>query len=81
MRLRRPHIAMSAVVWLVLGAIYFLVPLIATLLFSLKDAQTGKCCSLSAYGVILHDPQFWSFPIRIGTSGSPVPLVSEYAVA
>ena len=60
MRLRRPQIAASAVVWLVLGAIYFLVPLIATLLFSLKDAQTGKCCSLSAYGVILHDPQFWS---------------------
>ena len=60
MRLRRPHIAPSALVWLVLGAIYFLVPLIATLLFSLKDAQTGKCCSLSAYGVILHDPQFWS---------------------
>ncbi len=59
MRLRRPHIAPSALVWLVLGAIYFLVPLIATLLFSLKDAQTGKCCSLSAYGVILHDPQFW----------------------
>ena len=60
MRLRRPQIAASAVVWLVLGAIYFLVPLIATLLFSLRDAQTGKCCSLSAYGVILHDPQFWS---------------------
>ena len=60
MRLRRPQIAPSAVVWLVLGAVYFLVPLIATLLFSLKDAQTGKCCSLSAYGVILHDPQFWS---------------------
>jgi len=59
-RLRKPKIAPSAVVWLVLGAIYFLVPLIATLLFSLKDAQTGKCCSLSAYGVILHDPQFWS---------------------
>jgi ABC-type spermidine/putrescine transport system permease subunit II len=57
-RLRKPKIAPSAVVWLVLGAIYFLVPLIATLLFSLKDAQTGKCCSLSAYGVILHDPQF-----------------------
>src|SRR4029078_13547791 len=60
MRRRRPQIAASAVVWLVLGAIYFLVPLIATLLFSLKDAQTGKCCSLSAYGGILHDPQFWS---------------------
>ena len=60
MRPKRPQIAPSALVWLVLGAIYFLVPLIATLLFSLRDAQTGKCCSLSAYGVILHDPQFWS---------------------
>ena len=47
-------------VWLVLGAVYFLVPLFATLLFSLRDARTGKCCSLSAYGDILHDPQFWS---------------------
>ncbi len=60
MKLRKPRIALSAVVWLLLGAAYFLVPLIATLLFSLRDAQTGKCCSLSAYGVILHDPQFWS---------------------
>src|SRR4029079_16711719 len=60
MKPTKPRIAASALVWLVLGAIYFLVPLIATLLFSLKDAQTGKCCSLSAYGVILHDPEFWS---------------------
>ena len=52
--------APSAVFWLVLGAVYFLLPLIATLLFSLKDANSGQCCSLSAYGVILHDPQFWS---------------------
>jgi putative spermidine/putrescine transport system permease protein len=56
----KPRIARSAVVWLGIGAVYFLIPLIATLLFSLKDAQTGKCCSLSAYGVILHDPQFWT---------------------
>src|SRR4051794_21758019 len=56
----RKRIAPSAVVWLLLGATYFLIPLLATLLFSLKDAQTGKCCSLSAYGDILHDPQFWS---------------------
>ncbi len=56
----RTRIAPSAVVWLVVGATYFLIPLIATLLFSLRDAQTGKCCSLSAYGDILHDPQFWS---------------------
>jgi putative spermidine/putrescine transport system permease protein len=39
--------------------VYFFVPLIATLLFSLKGQQTGKCCSLSAYGEILHDGRFW----------------------
>ena len=59
-QVNRKRIAPSAVVWLLLGAAYFLIPLIATLLFSLKDAQTGKCCSLSAYGEILHDPQFWA---------------------
>ena len=60
MSLPRPQISLSAVVWLVLGAIYFLVPLVATLLFSLRGAQTGKCCSLSAYDFILDDPQFWT---------------------
>ena len=54
------RIAPSAVVWLLVGAAYFLIPLVATFLFSIKDAQTGKCCSLSAYGEILHDPQFWT---------------------
>jgi putative spermidine/putrescine transport system permease protein len=58
--MRRPRIALSAVVWLLVGAAYFLIPLIATFLFSIKDQQTGKCCSLSAYGFILHDPQFWT---------------------
>lgn len=57
--MRRPRISLSAVVWLLVGAAYFLIPLFATFLFSIKDDQTGKCCSLSAYGVILHDPQFW----------------------
>lgn len=55
----RHRISLSAVVWLLLGAVYFFVPLIATLLFSLKDQQTGNCCSLSAYGEILHDGMFW----------------------
>ena len=58
--MRRPRIALSAVVWLVLGAAYFLIPLLATFLFSIKNSQTGNCCSLSAYGFILHDPQFWT---------------------
>ena len=49
----------SAWFWIVLGAFYFLFPLVATLLFSLKDKITGKCCSLGAYGTIFHDSQFW----------------------
>ena len=52
--------SLSAWVWIVLGAIYFLIPLLATFLFSIKNSQTGNCCSLSAYGFILHDPQFWT---------------------
>jgi putative spermidine/putrescine transport system permease protein len=58
--MRRPRISLSAVVWLLIGAAYFMIPLLATFLFSVRDAQTGKCCSLSAYGVILHDPEFWT---------------------
>jgi len=58
LKLRRP-LSLSAPVWLLLGAAYFLIPLIATFLFSIKDKQTGNCCSLSAYGVIVHDSQFW----------------------
>ena len=60
MRKRRKWIAPSAVVWLLIGAAYFFIPLLATLLFSLKSAQTGKCCSLAAYGTVFHDHQFWS---------------------
>jgi putative spermidine/putrescine transport system permease protein len=56
--MRRRFISPSSFVWLLLAAAYFLIPLIATLLFSLKNSQTGKCCSLSAYGTIWHDPQF-----------------------
>ena len=51
--------APSAYVWLLLGALYFFVPLVATLLFSLKSNTTGKCCTLANYGTILHDPAFW----------------------
>jgi putative spermidine/putrescine transport system permease protein len=58
--MNKSRIAPSAVFWLVVGAAYFLIPLIATLLFSLKDPTTGKCCTLGNYGVIFHDPQFWS---------------------
>ena len=58
--MKKARIVPSAVVILLLGAAYFLLPLIATLLFSLRNANTGHCCSLSAYGEIVHDQQFWS---------------------
>src|SRR5262249_6307631 len=59
MRARR-HVAPSAVLSPLVGAAHFLITPIATLLFSLKNNQTGKSCSLGAYGTIVHDQQFWS---------------------
>ena len=56
----RRHISPSAAIWVLLAAAYFIIPLIATLLFSLNQQQTGKCCSVHAYGTILHDGAFWS---------------------
>ena len=56
----RRRFSITAWIWLLVAAAYFLIPLIATLLFSIKDDQTGKCCSVGAYGFVLHDPQFWT---------------------
>jgi putative spermidine/putrescine transport system permease protein len=58
--MRRRWIAPSAVVWLLVAAAFFLIPLIATLLFSLRSIQTNKCCSADAYSLIVHDHQFWT---------------------
>ena len=58
--MRRRWIAPSAVVWIVVAAAFFLIPLVATLLFSLRSIQTGKCCSGAAYSLIVHDHQFWT---------------------
>jgi putative spermidine/putrescine transport system permease protein len=55
----RNRIAPSAVIWLLIGAAYFLIPLLATLIFSLKSGTTGKCCTGANYGEILHDPELW----------------------
>ncbi len=55
----RNRIAPSAVVWLLLGLAYFVIPLAATMLFSLRDDQTASCCTLENYGYILHDSEFW----------------------
>ncbi len=57
---RRRGISPFAAIVLVLGGAYFLVPLIATFLFSLNSVQTGSCCSLAAWGTVFHDGQFWS---------------------
>jgi putative spermidine/putrescine transport system permease protein len=54
----RKRIAPGAVVWLLLGVVYFLTPLVSTLFFSLRSDQTGKCCSLGSYGQVIDDPAF-----------------------
>jgi putative spermidine/putrescine transport system permease protein len=51
--------APSAYLWLLLAALYFFVPLIATALYSLKSNQTGKCCTLDNYSWVIHQHQFW----------------------
>ncbi|HEX4521221.1 MAG TPA: ABC transporter permease subunit [Gaiellaceae bacterium] len=56
----RLGISPFALVVLGLAALYFLIPLAATLLFSLDSSQTGKCCSLDAWSFVFHDGEFWS---------------------
>jgi putative spermidine/putrescine transport system permease protein len=55
----RRHIAPSALIWLLLGALYFFVPLLTTLLFSLKSNTTGKCCTAANYSWVIHNHGFW----------------------
>ena len=55
----RRFMAPSAFVWLLIGGAYFFIPLLATLIFSLKSNQTGKCCTLAAYGWVIHNGDFW----------------------
>jgi putative spermidine/putrescine transport system permease protein len=55
----RRRIAPSAVIWLLIGGLYFTIPLIATLDISLKSPQTGKCCTLENYGWVVHNGDFW----------------------
>jgi putative spermidine/putrescine transport system permease protein len=54
----KPRISLSAAIWLLLGTAYFVIPLVATLLFSL---QSGKnfAYNVSAYGTVIHDHAFW----------------------
>jgi len=52
--------APSAYVWLLLGAAYFIIPLYATLDFSLKKNVIGTpCCTLKNYGWVVHNGDFW----------------------
>ena len=51
--------AISAYVWLFVGAAYFLIPLIATFLFSLDRNDTGKCCTVASYTWVIHNGEFW----------------------
>jgi len=53
------RMAPSSYVWLLLGGLYFFIPLLATFLFSLDSNTTGKCCTLSSYGWVIHNPDFW----------------------
>jgi len=57
--MRGRRIAPSAVLWLLVAFLYFMIPLIGSFLFSLNKVQTGSCCSAHAYGTIVHDPAFW----------------------
>jgi putative spermidine/putrescine transport system permease protein len=68
----KKRISPSAVLWLGVGAIYFLVPLLAMLIFSLRSGTTGKCCTSANYQEIVDDPEFWrslrqSFVLSIET--------------
>ncbi len=55
----RTRIAPSAVLWLLVGAVYFMLPLLATLIFSLRSGTTGKCCTGGNYSEIFRDPALW----------------------
>jgi putative spermidine/putrescine transport system permease protein len=55
----RTRIAPSAILWLLIGAAYFLLPLLATLIFSLRSGTTGTCCTGANYGEIFRDPELW----------------------
>jgi putative spermidine/putrescine transport system permease protein len=52
------RVPLSGYVWLLIGLVYFLVPLLATLLFSLQSGA-HHAYSLSAYGDVVRDGQFW----------------------
>jgi putative spermidine/putrescine transport system permease protein len=52
------RVPISGLVWLAIGTLYFVIPLLATLLFSLQSGPNHSY-NLSAYGDVIHDGQFW----------------------
>jgi putative spermidine/putrescine transport system permease protein len=54
----KPRVSVSSMVWLGLGTAYFVIPLVATLLFSLQSGRNSSY-NLSAYGTVIHDGEFW----------------------
>jgi len=70
---KRPRMTVSSVVWLLIAAIYFFLPLYAVLDFSLKENKAGTpCCTLHNYGWVVHNGDFWhtikiSFMLAIET--------------
>ena len=68
----RRFISPTAALWLLVGAAYFLIPLVATFLFSLRNDQTNTCCTWANYRGVFDDPEFWktirlSFVIALET--------------
>jgi putative spermidine/putrescine transport system permease protein len=57
--IKRPRMSLSAFIWLLIAAAYFIIPLISTLLISLKSNNTGKCCTAHNYGWVIHNGDFW----------------------
>jgi putative spermidine/putrescine transport system permease protein len=54
----KQRMSISGAVWLLIGTAYFIIPLVATMLFSLQSG-TNSSFSLGAYGNVIHDHQFW----------------------
>jgi putative spermidine/putrescine transport system permease protein len=54
----RGRVSISSAVWLLIAAVYFIVPLAATLIFSLKTGRNYSY-SLSAWTQVVHDHEFW----------------------
>jgi putative spermidine/putrescine transport system permease protein len=58
-KVRRPRISIVSLIWLLLAGAYFTLPLIGTLVISLKSPLTGKCCVGANYGFVIHNADFW----------------------